>query len=74
MATTPLFRLVLREGVDTVHGEYSHEECNLDDATKRAVVDEATARALVESGQAHICQHCRKPMEPPTLNTRSSAP
>ena len=73
MATTPLFRLVLREGVDTVHGEYSHEECNLDDATKRAVVDEATARALVESGQAHICQHCR-PMDPQTLNTRSDAP
>ena len=34
MATTPLFRLVLREGVDTVHGEYSLEECNLDDATR----------------------------------------
>jgi len=72
MATTPLFRLVEREGTDMVHGEYAREECNVDDATKRAVIDEATARALVESGQARICQHCR-PMDPQTLNTRGDA-
>jgi hypothetical protein len=56
------YRIVLRDGADTLHVEHPFEECNVDDAADAQTVDELTAMALVARGDAQVCQHCQ-PLE-----------
>jgi hypothetical protein len=55
----PRFKLVLHKGVDTLHIEHPHEECNVDDATDVRMVDAMTAEAMLAGKQAVACQHCQ---------------
>ena len=57
------YRLVRREGVDTLHG-HPIEECNLDDSENDVELEMTRdeAEAIVQGGSAHACGHC-KPLE-----------
>lgn len=54
----PRFKLNRNEGVDTIHAEHPHEECNVDDATGTSFVDEMTAEDMLAKGDARKCEHC----------------
>jgi hypothetical protein len=55
------FRLVQRDGVDTLHRSPSFEECQVDDAANVVTVEFSLAHAahLVEDGLTFACRHCR---------------
>jgi hypothetical protein len=57
------FRLVQRDGVDTLHRNPSFEECQVDDADKVVALtlsmEEANRIADEATGSAHACLHCR---------------
>lgn len=54
----PEYRLVVREGLSTLHKHPAGEACNLDDSDSDISVDEFTAAAVIEKGDAVRCQHC----------------
>jgi len=62
----PNFRLVQRDGIDTLHRDPSFEACNTDDATSvlalKLSLAEAYRIAAPKTGTALPCQHCR-PLE-----------
>lgn len=60
-----VFILNANDGVDTIHREHPHEECNTDDAEGLERIDELTAIRMIATGQAQACEHCR-PMEEPS--------
>ena len=62
----PNFRLVERDGIDTLHRAPPLEACNTDDATKilglKLNMAEAHRIAAPKSGSALSCEHC-KPLD-----------
>lgn len=62
---TGRFVLNRNEGLDILHVEHPHEECNTDDAAGLERIDELSAVRMVATGQAKPCSHC-KPLEEPT--------
>lgn len=59
MTAEPRFKLNRNDGVDTLHIEHPHEECNVDDAKGVVMVDAMTAEALVAGKTAIACKHCQ---------------
>jgi hypothetical protein len=57
------FRLVQREGVDTLHRDPSYESCQVDDATSvlalKLSMAEAHRIADPKTGSAQPCKHCQ---------------
>lgn len=58
----------------TLHRHPSLEQCNTDDAARHTTVDEETAAAFLSTGMAKACEFCEPVPDPPTLDTRGSAP
>lgn len=52
------YRMVVREGVSTIHRYPAFEACNLDDTDAEIAVDESTGSHLVDKGEARFCEHC----------------
>lgn len=59
----PEYRLVVREGVSTLHRWPAFEECNLDDTEAEVSVDVSTGAHLIDIGDARWCEHCRPQTE-----------
>lgn len=57
------FKLNRNDGVDTLHAEHPHEECNVDDSVGTTFVDEMTAEAMVAGP---ISRWRSDSMRPPT--------
>jgi hypothetical protein len=55
------FRLVQRDGEDTLHRWPALEQCNLDDTERDTALDIGPEEAakLIEGGTVHACKHCR---------------
>jgi hypothetical protein len=52
------YRLVVRDGISTIHKWPAFEECNLDDTEADIAVDESTGAHLIDKGEAVYCEHC----------------
>jgi len=59
------YRLVRRDGVDTLHRWPALEQCNLDDTDRDEAlkVSSEDAAKLIVGGSADPCGHCQ-PLEP----------
>lgn len=54
------FRLVQRDGIDTLHRSPAHESCNTDDASDPTTLEisEEEAILLLQGGTVDACHHC----------------
>lgn len=59
MVEETAFKVVRKDGVDTLHIEHPHEECNVDDAADVRRIDAMTADAMLARGHARRCEHCK---------------
>jgi hypothetical protein len=62
-----------RKSGETLHRHPSFEQCNVDTAIHRRLVTDIQAVDLWEAEKVKLCEHCR-PLDEPTLNTRSDLP
>lgn len=58
---TTTFRLVARDGTDTLHRWPAMESCNLDDSERDTSLEISLQQAaeLIEGGTVDACKHCR---------------
>lgn len=54
------YRLIQRDGIDTLHRSPAYEACNTDDASdpKTLEISEEEALLLVQGGAVDACHHC----------------
>jgi hypothetical protein len=52
------FRIVTREGTDTIHGPHPTERCNLDDTERDDPIGQDDAWLVIKSGSAEACRYC----------------